>query len=35
VVRGKLAEIHPLMWVVTIAFLVYFAQAVLDAAISA
>jgi AGZA family xanthine/uracil permease-like MFS transporter len=27
VVRGKLAEIHPLMWAVSIAFLVYFAQA--------
>ena len=26
VVRGKLGEIHPLMWVVSIAFLVYFAQ---------
>jgi AGZA family xanthine/uracil permease-like MFS transporter len=25
-VRGKFAEIHPLMWVVGIAFLVYFAQ---------
>jgi adenine/guanine/hypoxanthine permease len=25
-VRGKFAEIHPLMWVVAIAFLVYFAQ---------
>ena len=35
VVKGKFADIHPLMWVVAIAFLVYFAQAVLDAAISA
>jgi AGZA family xanthine/uracil permease-like MFS transporter len=25
-VRGKLADIHPLMWVVAIAFAVYFAQ---------
>lgn len=30
VVRGKLGEIHPLMWVVGIAFLVYFAQAWLN-----
>jgi AGZA family xanthine/uracil permease-like MFS transporter len=26
VVRGKLGEVHPLMWVVSIAFLVYFAN---------
>jgi AGZA family xanthine/uracil permease-like MFS transporter len=26
VVRGKIAEIHPLMWVVSVAFVVYFAQ---------
>ena len=26
VVRGKIGEIHPLMWVVSIAFLVYFAK---------
>jgi adenine/guanine/hypoxanthine permease len=26
VVRGKVAEVHPLMWVVSIAFLVYFAN---------
>ena len=26
VVRGKIGEIHPLMWVVSIAFVVYFAQ---------
>jgi AGZA family xanthine/uracil permease-like MFS transporter len=26
VVRGKLGEIHPLMWVVTVAFLIFFAQ---------
>lgn len=25
-VRGKMAEIHPLMWIVSIAFLVFFAQ---------
>jgi AGZA family xanthine/uracil permease-like MFS transporter len=35
VVRGKFADVHPLMWVVTIAFLIYFAQAVLGAGISA
>jgi adenine/guanine/hypoxanthine permease len=34
-VRGKVADIHPLMWVVAIAFLVYFAQAVLGQAIAA
>ena len=27
VVRGKLAEVHPLLWVVAIAFAIYFAQA--------
>ena len=26
VVKGKLGEIHPLMWVVSIAFLVFFAK---------
>jgi AGZA family xanthine/uracil permease-like MFS transporter len=26
VIRGKLAEIHPLMWVVTIGFVIYFAK---------
>ncbi|MES2210876.1 MAG: NCS2 family permease [Chloroflexota bacterium] len=26
VIRGKIADVHPLMWVVSIAFLVYFAQ---------
>jgi len=26
IVRGKMSEIHPLMWVVSIAFVVYFAQ---------
>ena len=30
VVRGKLAAIHPLMWVVTLAFAVYFAQSWLN-----
>jgi AGZA family xanthine/uracil permease-like MFS transporter len=35
VVKGKVADIHPLMWVVAIAFLVYFGQAVLGQAISA
>ncbi|MFQ5523301.1 MAG: NCS2 family permease [Acidimicrobiia bacterium] len=35
VVKGKAGDIHPLMWVVTLAFLVYFAQAVLGPAISA
>ncbi len=33
--RGKTAEVHPLMWVVTIAFLIYFAQSYLGTAISA
>ncbi|HKX75091.1 MAG TPA: NCS2 family permease [Acidimicrobiia bacterium] len=33
--KGKAAEIHPLMWVVAVAFLVYFAQAYLGTAISA
>jgi AGZA family xanthine/uracil permease-like MFS transporter len=32
---GKLGEIHPLMWVVTAAFIIYFAQAVLPGGISA
>jgi AGZA family xanthine/uracil permease-like MFS transporter len=27
VVRGKLGEVHPLLWVVAIAFAIYFAQA--------
>jgi xanthine/uracil/vitamin C permease (AzgA family) len=35
VVRGKAAEVHVLMWVVTVAFLVYFGQAVIGSAISA
>ena len=35
VVKGKMRDIHPLMWVVTIAFVIYFAQAWLDTAIAA
>jgi AGZA family xanthine/uracil permease-like MFS transporter len=35
VVKGKASEVHPLMWVVTIAFLIFFGQAVLGQAISA
>ncbi|MGH8871338.1 MAG: NCS2 family permease [Acidimicrobiia bacterium] len=35
VVKGKTADIHPLMWVVAVAFLIYFGQAVLGQAISA
>jgi adenine/guanine/hypoxanthine permease len=35
VVKGKSAEVHALMWVVAISFLIYFGQAVLGAAISA
>ncbi|HLF59945.1 MAG TPA: NCS2 family permease [Acidimicrobiia bacterium] len=35
VVKGKAREIHPLMWVVAVAFLIYFGQAVLGEAISA
>jgi AGZA family xanthine/uracil permease-like MFS transporter len=30
VVRGRLADIHPLMWVVAIAFAIYFAQAFIN-----
>ena len=26
-VRGKMAEVHPLMWVVSIAFVIFFLQA--------
>jgi adenine/guanine/hypoxanthine permease len=33
VVKGKMAEVHPLMWVVAVAFLIYFGQAVLNSAI--
>jgi AGZA family xanthine/uracil permease-like MFS transporter len=35
VIKGKFQEIHPLMWVVAIAFLIYFGQEVLGQAISA
>lgn len=35
VVKGKLGDVHPLMWIVTVSFLVYFAQDVLGAAIAA
>jgi AGZA family xanthine/uracil permease-like MFS transporter len=35
VVKGKLGDIHPLMWVVTVAFLIYFGQDVLGAALPA
>jgi adenine/guanine/hypoxanthine permease len=35
VVKGKAREIHPLMWVVTVAFLIYFGQAVIGQAIAA
>ena len=35
VVKGKFGDVHPLMWVVTISFLIYFGQAVLGAAIAA
>jgi AGZA family xanthine/uracil permease-like MFS transporter len=34
-ITGKMSEVHPLMWVVAIAFLIYFGQAVLGQAISA
>jgi AGZA family xanthine/uracil permease-like MFS transporter len=34
-VVGKVSEIHPLMWVVAAAFVVYFAQALLPGGISA
>jgi len=27
VARGKVSEIHPLMWIVSVAFLVYWLQA--------
>ena len=35
VISGKFRDVHPLMWVVAIAFLIYFGQAVLGQAISA
>ena len=28
-VRGKLGQIHPLMWVIAVAFVIYFGQGVL------
>ncbi len=34
-IKGKASDIHPLMWVVAVAFLIYFGQAVLNQAISA
>jgi len=34
-VRGKFSDIHPLMWVVAAAFVIYFAQNLLGSAISA
>ena len=34
VVRGKFADIHPLLWVVAAAFVVYFAQAWIGMVIS-
>ncbi len=34
-IKGKFREVHPLMWVVAVAFLIYFGQAVLGQAISA
>ncbi len=35
VVTGKIGDVHPLMWLVTAAFIVYFAQAILPGGISA
>ncbi len=35
VIKGKMRDVHPLMWVVAVAFLIYFGQAVLNQAISA
>jgi len=35
VARGKWAAVHPLMWIVAIAFLVYFAQALIPGGIAA
>ncbi len=34
-IKGKAAQVHPLMWVVAAAFVIYFGQAVLGQAISA
>jgi AGZA family xanthine/uracil permease-like MFS transporter len=33
IVRGRLGDVHPLMWVVFVAFLIYFAQSWLNAVI--
>jgi len=35
VARGKVAEVHPLMWLVALAFVVYFAQALIPGGIVA
>jgi AGZA family xanthine/uracil permease-like MFS transporter len=35
IVKGKTSEVHPLMWVIAIAFLIYFAQSWLGTVISA
>jgi AGZA family xanthine/uracil permease-like MFS transporter len=35
IIRGKTSAIHPLMWVITVAFLIYFAQAYLGRVIAA
>ncbi|MEX0700238.1 MAG: NCS2 family permease [Acidimicrobiia bacterium] len=35
IIRGKMGEVHPLMWVVALAFLIYFAQAYLGRVIAA
>jgi AGZA family xanthine/uracil permease-like MFS transporter len=34
IVRGKAAEVHPLMWLVAVAFLIYFAQSWLNMVIN-
>ena len=33
-VRGKVGEVHPLMWAVAIAFVIYFVQAWISAMVS-
>jgi len=35
IIKGKMREVHPLMWVIAIAFLIYFAQAYLGRVITA
>ena len=35
IIKGKTSEVHPLMWVIAVAFLVYFAQSWLGTVISA